>query len=76
MISYNPKSRSFDLSSRIKKNLSSSRRKNLEDSKDDITNIDDCIAKAHELETTALDNILAWPTASSFSNTSSEYLGT
>lgn len=49
------------------------RRKILEEAIEGIANIDNCIAKARKLETTALDNIPARPTASSSLNISSEY---
>ncbi|XP_070014960.1 tropomyosin-2-like [Nicotiana sylvestris] len=51
------------------------KRKTLEESKEGNANIDDCIAKAHELETTTLKNLPARLVASESSNTNSEYLG-
>ncbi|XP_070002706.1 uncharacterized protein [Nicotiana sylvestris] len=46
--------------------------KTLEDAKESISNIDECIVEALNLETTAFENILARPSASSSSSTCSE----
>ncbi|XP_070031908.1 tropomyosin-2-like [Nicotiana tomentosiformis] len=51
------------------------KRKTLEEAKEGIANIDDCIAKARELETTALENLPTRPISSDSSNLISEYSG-
>ncbi|XP_070034792.1 tropomyosin-2-like [Nicotiana tomentosiformis] len=52
------------------------KRKTLKEAKEGISNIDDYIDKARELETTALENLSTRPVASDSLNTVSEYLGT
>ncbi|XP_070004758.1 GRIP domain-containing protein RUD3-like [Nicotiana sylvestris] len=52
------------------------KRKTLEEAKEGITKIDECITKARELETTAHENLHAQPVTFDYSNSNSEYSGT